>query len=102
MTQPEIYIYSTPTCGFCRTEKAYLKGKGFSYTEYDAAFDPDRAVELIQKSGQRGVPVTIIKHDNREDIIVGFDRPKIDQLLGIGTTTSNPTPPPNSTSLSWE
>jgi len=74
-----VTIYSTPTCHFCQLAKDFLKEKGIGYTEFDVAHDLDRRQEMIQKSGQMGVPVITIG----ETIIVGFDREKIASTLGI-------------------
>ena len=72
-----VTIYSTPTCHFCQMAKDFLKEKGVSYTEFDVAHDLDKRQEMIQKSGQMGVPVIIIG----DEIIVGFNQAKIDELL---------------------
>jgi glutaredoxin len=72
-----ITIYSTKTCGFCHAAKQYLNGLGVAFNEVKVDEIPDGPTQLIQKSGQLGVPV--IEFD--EDIIIGFDRPRIDLLL---------------------
>lgn len=80
----QITIYSTATCGFCRSLKSYLQSKGISYEEKHADQDQKLAEELYEKSGQLGVPFTIIeKSDGGIEKIVGFDRHKIDLALGI-------------------
>lgn len=83
MAQPKITIYSTATCGFCKMLKSYLQSKSITYEEKHADQDPALAQELMEKSGQLGVPFTIIEHDGKEESIIGFDRPKIDAALGI-------------------
>lgn len=85
MTQPKKYtIYSTPTCGYCRLLKSWLSEKGVMYEEVDVAMNPARGQEMIQKTGQMGVPVSIITMpDNREEIILGFDQARIAGLLGL-------------------
>lgn len=75
----KVIIYSTPTCGFCKAAKAYFKKYNIKYTDYDVANDTDKAQEMIDKSGQMGVPVIDI--DNQ--LVVGFDQAKIGELLGI-------------------
>src|SRR3989344_4320490 len=65
-----VKIYTTPTCPYCKMAKEYIKSKGVKYTEYDVSKDEKRANEMIEKSGQMGVPVLDIKGK----IIVGFDR----------------------------
>ena len=73
-----ITIYSTPTCPYCNIAKAYLTEKGVKYTEYNVADDQVKAKEMIDKSGQMGVPVIIID----EEVIIGFQKDKIETLLG--------------------
>lgn len=74
-----VSIYSTPTCPFCKQAKEFLKEKGVEFTNIDVSVDASKAQEMIDKSGQMGVPVL----DIEGDIIVGFDREKIASLLGI-------------------
>ena len=84
MSQPKITIYSTTTCGFCIMLKNYLNSKGIKYDVKMADEDHELAKELYQKSGQLGVPFTIIeKEDGTEEKILGFDRPKFDTVLGL-------------------
>lgn len=80
----EITIYSTATCGFCKMLKSYLQSKDVKYSEKMADEDPKLAQELYEKSGQLGVPFTIITdEDGNEDKILGFDRAKFDTVLGL-------------------
>ena len=74
-----VTIYSTPSCHFCHMAKEFFKANNIAYTEYNVAGDMERRKEMIEKSGQMGVPVIIIG----EELIVGFDKPKIAKLLGI-------------------
>ncbi|MEK7602910.1 MAG: glutaredoxin domain-containing protein [Patescibacteria group bacterium] len=79
-----ITIYSTATCGFCRMLKSYLQSKDIKYEEKHADQDQTIAQELFEKSGQLGVPFTIVtKEDGTEEKILGFDRPRIDTVLGL-------------------
>jgi glutaredoxin 3 len=73
-----IKVYSTPTCPYCKMTKGYLDEKGVSYQDVDVSSDASGREEMIKKSGQMGVPV--IDVDGR--IVVGFDREKLDGLLG--------------------
>ena len=68
-----ITIYSTPTCHFCQMAKDFLKEQGIEYTEFDVAHDLERRQEMIQKSGQMGVPVIIVG----DEVIVGFDKGRL-------------------------
>jgi len=74
-----VTIYSTPTCVYCNAAKTFFKQKNVPYTEYDVAKDAAKRKEMIEKSGQMGVPVI----DIDGQLVVGFNQPKIKQLLGI-------------------
>ncbi len=74
-----IVIYSTPTCHFCQMAKEFFKEKEIEYTNYDVSEDMEKRKEMIEKSGQMGVPVIFI--DN--EMMIGFDRDKILSALGI-------------------
>lgn len=74
-----VTIYSTPTCHFCQMTKDFLKEKGIAYTEFDVAHDLEKRQEMIQKSGQMGVPVIFVG----DELIVGFDQGKLSSSLGI-------------------
>jgi len=75
----QVIIYSTPTCIYCRLAKEWFKEKGVEYTEYDLSVDAEKRDEVIKKTGQMGVPVIEIDGE----IAIGFDRKRIEQLLGI-------------------
>lgn len=75
----KIIIYSTEYCVHCHHLKDYLKEKGFQYEEIDVSKDAEQAQVMIQKSGQRGVPVS----DIDGNIVIGFDQEKVDELLNI-------------------
>ncbi len=74
---PAITIYSTPTCPFCRQAKDFFATHGVSFTDYNVAEDEARRDEMIEKSGQMGVPVIEIDGE----IVVGFDKNRLDALL---------------------
>lgn len=75
----QVAIYTTPTCGYCKMAKAYFKEHNINYAEYDVTQDEIKAEEAVKKSGQMGVPV--IEIDGK--IIVGFDQPRLAELLHI-------------------
>jgi len=80
----EFKIYSTPNCGYCHMLKDWLTEKKIPFTNIDVAADPTKGVEMIQKTGQMGVPVSVIVFDNgKEEIILGFDQEKIAKILGL-------------------
>lgn len=74
-----VTIYTTPTCHFCQMSKEYFKEHNVTYTEHNVAADMEKRQEMIEKSGQMGVPVVFIG----EEMIVGFDKRRFDELLGI-------------------
>ena len=74
-----VTIYSTPTCHFCRMAKDFFTANSIVYTEYDVASNMEKRKEMLEKSGQMGVPVIIIG----EELIVGFDKPRIVGLLAL-------------------
>ena len=73
----KITIYSTPTCHFCHMAKDLLKEKGISYTDFDVASDIEKRQEMIQKSGQMGVPVIFVG----DELIIGFDKEKLEAAI---------------------
>jgi glutaredoxin-like YruB-family protein len=74
-----ITVYSTPTCPFCIRAKQYLKDNNVQFEDIDVSENHEKAQEMIKKSGQMGVPV--IEIDGA--IIVGFDKDKIGETLGL-------------------
>ena len=74
-----IRIFSTPTCPYCVTLKTYLNEKGFAYEDINVAEDDQAREEMVERTGQLGVPV--IEIDGQ--MIIGFEKAKINQLLGI-------------------
>lgn len=73
----KIVIYTTPTCGFCHMAKEYLRGKGLEFETKDITEDEDAYKEVVDSTGQLGVPVINIAGKT----VIGFDRPKIDTIL---------------------
>ncbi len=78
--QPRVIVFTTPTCTYCNSTKAYLRSKGIRFNEVDVSRDQAAARDMVRRSGQMGVPV--IEIGGR--IVIGFNRPMIDQLLGLG------------------
>jgi len=74
-----VMVYSTPSCSWCQLAKEHLTTSGISFEDIDVSTDMARAQEMVSKSGQMGVPVI----DIDGEIIVGFDRARIDSLLEI-------------------
>lgn len=75
----KVQIYSTPTCHFCHMAKDFFTEKGISYEDYNVASDQERRAEMVDMTGQMGVPVIRID----DDVIIGFNKPKVIELLGI-------------------
>lgn len=76
---PRVIVFSTPTCTFCRQAKSYLRQQGVRFRDVDVSRDAAAARDMQRRSGQQGVPVI----DIGGKIVVGFDRPKVDKLLGL-------------------
>jgi glutaredoxin-like YruB-family protein len=74
-----VTVYSTPTCSWCTTLKTYLRKNRIPYSEVDVSRDQSAAEDLVRRSGQQGVPQT----DIDGEIIVGFDKKRINELLEI-------------------
>ena len=77
--EKHVTMYSTPTCHFCNLAKEYFAENNIAYTVFDVSTDTAKREEMIQMTGQLGVPVLVI--DN--DIMVGFDREKLAAKLGL-------------------
>ena len=78
-TQAQVTIYSTPTCHFCHAAKDFFTEHHVAFTDYDVAKDLTRRQEMIQKSGQMGVPVIYVG----DKLVVGFDEEQLRGLLKL-------------------
>ena len=74
-----VKIYSTPTCVYCKTLKGYLKKNLIEFEDIDISKDEKQLQTMIKDSGQMAVPVV----DIDGEIIIGFDKEKIDKLLNL-------------------
>jgi len=74
-----VTIYSTPTCHFCQAAKEFFKENGVEFTEHDVSSDSEKRSEMVERSGQMGVPVIYV--DN--EMIIGFDETRLRSLLGV-------------------
>ena len=79
MEEKNVVIYSTPTCHFCHQVKEFLTENNIEFTDYNVAEDQEKRQEMIQRTGQLGVPVTVIGNE----IIIGFNKEKLSELLSI-------------------
>lgn len=74
-----VTIYSTPTCVYCGMAKSFFKDNNIAYTEHDVASDLVKRKEMIDKTGQMGIPVIEIDGE----VIIGFEEDKIRAKLGL-------------------
>ena len=74
----KVEIYSTPTCPYCIKAKKFFKENKIKFIDYNVAEDQEMAKKMVEKTGQMGVPVIVIDGE----IVIGFDKPKIEKLLG--------------------
>lgn len=74
-----VTVYSTPSCVYCKMAMAYFDQKGVKYVKKDVMIDEAARTEMVQKTGQLGVPVL----DIGGKIIIGFDKTAINEALGI-------------------
>ncbi len=77
----KVTVYSTPVCHFCNMAKDYFKANNIPYESFDVSVDIEKRKEMMDISGQLGVPVITI--DN--DVIIGFNKPKLAEILGISS-----------------
>jgi len=75
----KVKIFSTPTCPYCIMAKDYLTNKNISFEDVDVSRDQAQAMQMVKKSGQMGVPQLWID----DEVVMGFNKPVIDRLLGI-------------------
>jgi len=75
----KVTIYSSPTCHFCHMAKDFFVSKGVVFEDFDVSTDLEKRKEMVDKSGQMGVPVITID----DSLIVGFDKAKLSELLEI-------------------
>ncbi len=76
-----VIVFTTPTCPWCTRAKSYLRQQHVAFREVDVSRDAAAARDLVRRTAQMGVPVVEI--DGRP--IVGFDRARIDQALGLAS-----------------
>jgi glutaredoxin 3 len=76
---PKMTVYTMPTCHWCHQLKDFLDSKGIKYTDIDVSVDREKAEEMVEKTGQMGVPVSEIDGE----YVIGFDQEKIKKLLNI-------------------
>ena len=77
--QPKVVVYSTPTCVYCKMAKEFFDQNNVEYADLNVAEDEAARNEMVEKSGQMGVPVIMID----DEITVGFDQERIKGLLKL-------------------
>jgi len=77
----KVKIFTTPTCTYCNQAKDFFKENNVDFEAIDVTQDQEAAKEMIEKSGQRGVPVILI--EGREEPLVGFDQDALEEALGL-------------------
>ncbi len=75
----QVIVYTTPSCTYCHAIKNYLSGQGIAFREIDISRDEGAASDMIRRSGQQGVPQTVI--DGK--LVIGYDKNKLDKYLEI-------------------
>ncbi|QQG38352.1 MAG: glutaredoxin family protein [Candidatus Kaiserbacteria bacterium] len=78
-TKQNVTIYSTPTCHFCHMAKDFFAANKIQFTDYNVATDLEKRKEMVEKSGQMGVPVITIG----KETIVGYDEDRLKELLAV-------------------
>lgn len=79
-----VSIYTTETCGYCKMAKEFFQKHNVEFQEFDVGKDLEKRQEMIEKSGQMGVPVISVG----QDMIVGFNKPRLQELLGLSDSTT--------------
>jgi len=74
-----VIVFSTPTCPYCQAAKKYLQQRGVPFEDEDVSRNVIAAQYMVQRSGQQGVPVIQVG----KEIVIGFDRARLDTLLGL-------------------
>lgn len=75
----KVTIYSTPTCHYCHMAKDWFNENGVKYEEFDVVSNLEKRQEMVDKSGQMGVPVIVVD----DKVVVGFDQPLLEEFLEL-------------------
>lgn len=75
-----VEIYSTPSCHFCHAAKEYFKEHNVPFTDYNVAALAEKRAEMVEMTGQLGVPVIVV---DKKDVVIGFDQKSLAKLLEI-------------------
>jgi glutaredoxin-like YruB-family protein len=77
--QPKVIVFSAPTCSWCRVVKQHLKQNNIEFKDIDVSRDRQAAMDMVRRTGQQGVPVTLINNKP----VIGFNKIEINRLLNI-------------------
>ena len=80
MTNKQVEIYSTASCHFCHMAKEFFKEHNIPFTDYNVGVDAEKRAEMVEMTGQMGVPVIVI---DKKDVVIGFDQKALTKLLEI-------------------
>ena len=75
----QVIIYTTPSCQYCKAVKGFFEENNVEFEEYDVQANIEKRQEMVEKSGQMGVPVIFIG----EEMVIGFDKDRLSELLKI-------------------
>ncbi len=79
----QVTVYSTPTCVYCKMAKQFFDENSVDYEDIDVSQDKEAAQQMMDKSGQMGVPVIVVENDGEEEVVVGFQKEKLANLVGV-------------------
>lgn len=75
----EVLIYSTPSCHFCQMAKAFFQNNNIPYQDFNVAEDAEKRQEMVEMTGQMGVPVIKVG----DEILVGYSEAKVREMIGM-------------------
>lgn len=79
----KVEIYSTPSCHFCHMAKEFFKANNVEFTDYNVAADTEKRAEMVEMTGQMGVPVIVV---DGKDAVIGFNQKALKELLNLQAT----------------
>ncbi len=87
MNNKLVEIYSTSTCHFCQMAKEFFTANGIEFTDYNVGLDPERRAQMVEITGQLGVPVIVISDPSNSsgqaDVVIGFDEKTLRKILEL-------------------
>lgn len=84
MNYTKVKVYATTTCPYCTMVADWLTSKKVAFEKILVDYDQKAAREMVEKTGQMGVPVTeIVYEDRKSEYVVGFNQPQLAYMLGV-------------------